>query len=682
MAKAEYLLFISNVSSSYYWLCKVSVLKFWITVSFIYFFFIPITFAFSSINYFPLEVGQERIYTNNTNDYRQAITGTQVINGHLTYSIEDILNFYSQGLHCSSHTRFFSNTSAGLRCHGMIGIVDIVGTTGISGVIEINPPVVLLPGEFNIGTVITTTGDDITTTVTILRETIITVPLGTFQAIEVLLEEVVDFGFGEITDISRFWYANDIGPVRIVDTQGELFELREISGFPDVDNDGLQDVLFRDSDNDGMLDSYEIANDLDVLSDDANLDKDSDGLTNLEEFNLGTSANDSDSDNDGVDDKTEIDTGRDPLVDETNLLQISKTVNIQNPTPGSSVEYQVTLTNIGISAVSDIEVLDLLPTGMHIPAGMAPFFSQGNYDVQTGVWGIGLLVPSAVAILTLPALPDQTTQPKCFVNEASVTDFSGFDPVKHSNTAVAGVFVGGVSNCAQLILDVVPEIIMEPDCDGVNAPDRLAFNVKIFNAGPETAQNVRVRLTGNFGFEIEVTQNDNLTFDQIAPGETVDGRMDWRFDSEQQPFISTYNIITSSTTTTSSDSVLTASGQVNVPYTGSGCTFSLSSEAFGGGCFIATAAYGSYMHPHVARLRTFRDDVLMQSFAGRQIISLYYEYSPPIAAVIAENQFLRIVTRLLLTPVVYMIAYPLVAILILILLVIALRIIGKGYDEI
>jgi hypothetical protein len=78
----------------------------------------------------------------------------------------------------------------------------------------------------------------------------------------------------------------------------------------------------------------------------------------------------------------------------------------------------------------------------------------------------------------------------------------------------------------------------------------------------------------------------------------------------------------------------------------------------GGGCFIATAAYGSYLDPHVNVLRNFRDGVLRNSMLGAAFVKCYYALSPPIADVIREHEVLRVATRLLLTPVVYGIEYP------------------------
>jgi hypothetical protein len=95
-------------------------------------------------------------------------------------------------------------------------------------------------------------------------------------------------------------------------------------------------------------------------------------------------------------------------------------------------------------------------------------------------------------------------------------------------------------------------------------------------------------------------------------------------------------------------------------------------RTFGGDsdCFIATAAYGSFMEPEVRLLRQFRDEGLLTNKLGRRLVHLYYHYSPPVAAYIAERNWLRLLSRVALTPLVYSVKYPGAALLIFILMVI------------
>jgi hypothetical protein len=58
-------------------------------------------------------------------------------------------------------------------------------------------------------------------------------------------------------------------------------------------------------------------------------------------------------------------------------------------------------------------------------------------------------------------------------------------------------------------------------------------------------------------------------------------------------------------------------------------------------CFIATAVYGTDKAEEIDTLREFRDVVLLPSGLGAELVSLYYEISPPIAEVISQHDFLR-----------------------------------------
>ena len=71
------------------------------------------------------------------------------------------------------------------------------------------------------------------------------------------------------------------------------------------------------------------------------------------------------------------------------------------------------------------------------------------------------------------------------------------------------------------------------------------------------------------------------------------------------------------------------------------------------GCFIATAATGSYDHPITTTLRGFRDEALQQTVTGRWFAQKYYQISPPFARWIAQRPTARFTIK-------WVFLYPLV----------------------
>jgi len=70
--------------------------------------------------------------------------------------------------------------------------------------------------------------------------------------------------------------------------------------------------------------------------------------------------------------------------------------------------------------------------------------------------------------------------------------------------------------------------------------------------------------------------------------------------------------------------------------------------ASGGGCFIATASYGSSIHPHVKILRSFRDTYLLTNNPGKRFVELYYRSSPAIAKKISRHATLKYLSRIVI----------------------------------
>ena len=74
----------------------------------------------------------------------------------------------------------------------------------------------------------------------------------------------------------------------------------------------------------------------------------------------------------------------------------------------------------------------------------------------------------------------------------------------------------------------------------------------------------------------------------------------------------------------------------------------------GGGCLIATAAYGSELAPQVQMLREIRDNQLMNTESGSAFMTtfneLYYSFSPIIADYERENPYFKEAVKLAITP--------------------------------
>ena len=79
-------------------------------------------------------------------------------------------------------------------------------------------------------------------------------------------------------------------------------------------------------------------------------------------------------------------------------------------------------------------------------------------------------------------------------------------------------------------------------------------------------------------------------------------------------------------------------------------TSSVPSPSGSGGCFIATAAYGTPMAEEIEILREFRNKYLLTNPVGQTLVDFYYKVSPPIAEFITEHPVLKPIVRAGLVP--------------------------------
>lgn len=79
-------------------------------------------------------------------------------------------------------------------------------------------------------------------------------------------------------------------------------------------------------------------------------------------------------------------------------------------------------------------------------------------------------------------------------------------------------------------------------------------------------------------------------------------------------------------------------------------------EDSNGGCFIASAAYGTSTANELDTLRSFRDEVLLRNNVGSRFVGFYYANSPPLADFISKHEVLRTIIReLVIDPIVWIV---------------------------
>jgi len=150
-----------------------------------------------------------------------------------------------------------------------------------------------------------------------------------------------------------------------------------------------------------------------------------------------------------------------------------------------------------------------------------------------------------------------------------------------------------------------------------------------------------------------VTVGHSATFSVAATG-TSPLTYQWRKDSVNISGATGASYTTPATTLADNGSVFDCVVTNDVDsVTSSEATLTVTTgDGGGGGCFIATAAYGSYLEPHVKTLCKFRDRFLLKNSMGKAFVNFYYKHSPPIANYIAKHDIVRTAVRLSLFPVV------------------------------
>lgn len=366
-----------------------------------------------------------------------------------------------------------------------------------------------------------------------------------------------------------------------------------------------------------------------------------------------------------------------PLLAAAPDIALQMSVDVAVPAAGQPVEFTVKASNVGDAAAAGVVVIDRLPAELAIPAGRAAFTSVGIYDPITGTWSIGSLDPGASATLLIPAIVVAPTPPPCIVNMAETSH--SLDTQRANNRVLVAVRRTAADRCVDL--GITAFNTSGYDCGNSM---RLSYAVSVNNAGPDDAGNVFVDLsqTPTIAPNLRFT-GTNCSGTRCVLGSLVSGASSSLEVTSDSFSNSKDRSVTLLFATSSGDTdYSTTNNQLAIERSLPALQKCISVDegwddviaASGFRCFIATAAYGSPLEPHVVALREFRDRYLARSAAGRAFIRFYYRYSPPVAAVVAEHDWLRFLVRMLLTPLVLAMAFPLRAgVLLAVLLVLVSR---------
>ncbi len=276
-------------------------------------------------------------------------------------------------------------------------------------------------------------------------------------------------------------------------------------------------VTTGDSDLDGLPDDYEIDNGLNPNDPvDAAEDQDKDGLSALEEFNLGTDPQQKDSDGDGVPDGEEIIAGEDgfitdPLNPDTDNDGLSDGLEAQigtDPTDASDKNIGAALSSIEVTPVNpslvfntiDTEAsLQLIVTGNLIDGGTIDLTSTilgTNYSTSDiniisfgATSGEVFAGQSGVATVTVENSGHQDSTRITVTSFTPVAQSSVSIPGYANNVDVAGDYAFVAAGIEGLqVVDISdtlnPQVVAEQDTSGIAIDIKIKGNLAYIADGP------------------------------------------------------------------------------------------------------------------------------------------------------------------------------------------------------
>ncbi|MTH14818.1 gliding motility-associated C-terminal domain-containing protein, partial [Flavobacterium sp. LC2016-01] len=185
---------------------------------------------------------------------------------------------------------------------------------------------------------------------------------------------------------------------------------------------------------------------------------------------------------------------------QTANLSLTKTVDNPAPLIGSSVTFEVIITNNGPQNTAGVEVTDLLPSGYTFSSYSA---TKGTYNRTTGKWTIGSLVNGDSQTLQITATVNAVGN---YSNIAEVTASNLPDPNSTPNNGVATEDDYAVATTIPIAPNT--DLSLTKNVVGTNLSPifgaTVTFEITVKNSGPHTATGVTVKDILPSGFEYVV----------------------------------------------------------------------------------------------------------------------------------------------------------------------------------
>ena len=157
------------------------------------------------------------------------------------------------------------------------------------------------------------------------------------------------------------------------------------------------------------------------------------------------------------------------------------------PDEGDVVTFEISVTNNGPDAATNISLTDLLPVGLTATANNGTGIAGGSYDPSIGLWSIGTLASGATVTLTLEGTVDVGEGGNTITNITTAATGDQVDPSTAGDDLEEAVIVNDAADL------VTVKTLASGDATPAEG-DTITFDITVTNNGGAQATNVSLTI--------------------------------------------------------------------------------------------------------------------------------------------------------------------------------------------